>query len=160
MEVVLVLVLFSISAAAAQIGPRIVGGHTCGEHSQPWHVALYDMNRFYCSGTLLNRQWVLTAAHCKMPGPTYIRLGVSNMTISARGEQQRRGTAFVVHPKYNPTSKDNDIMMIRLSSSVDINDRVQPLSVANQCVAPGTQCLVTGWGTTTSPKGVALIPFI
>ncbi|XP_060113618.1 kallikrein-11-like [Heteronotia binoei] len=152
MEEVLLLLPLLISAAAAQVGPRIVGGKTCGEHSQPWHVALYDMNRFYCSGTLLNRRWILTAAHCRMPGPTYIRLGVTNMTITGFGEQQRRGTEFVVHPNYNPKDKDNDIMMIRLSQSVDINDSVQPLDVAYQCVAPGTQCLVTGWGTVTSPK--------
>ncbi|XP_054854864.1 kallikrein-14-like [Eublepharis macularius] len=147
-----VLALLFISAVAAQPGPRIVGGTTCIKNSQPWHVALYDSNRFYCSGTLLNRQWVLTAAHCKMPGTTYIRLGVTDMAASESNEQQRRAMTFVAHPNYDPVSKDNDIMMIKLSSLVDINDRVQPINVANECAAPGTRCLVTGWGTVTSPK--------
>ncbi|XP_048357595.1 trypsin-like [Sphaerodactylus townsendi] len=141
-----------VKTAAAQPESRVVGGSTCTEHSQPWHVALYDRNRFFCSGSLLNKQWVLTAAHCKMPGTTYIRLGLTNMTVTDRSEQQRRAIKLVVHPNYNPESKNNDIMLIKLSSVVDINDRVQPLSVANQCAAPGTQCLVTGWGTVTSPE--------
>lgn len=82
------------------------------------------------------------------------------MTYTERGEQQKTGAAFVVHPNYDPTTKNNDIMMIRLSSLVDINDKVQPLDVTSQCVAPGTQCLVTGWGTVTSPRGAALITSI
>ncbi|XP_053123542.1 trypsin-like [Hemicordylus capensis] len=146
------LVLLLASSVAAQIGTRIIGGFTCLRSSQPWQVAIYDSNRFYCSGSLLNRDWVVTAAHCKMPGYTYLRLGEHNMMLNEGTEQQKRAIRLIAHPNYDPVSKDNDIMLIKLSSSVAINDNVQPINLASQCVAPGTRCLVSGWGTTSSPR--------
>ncbi|XP_044290740.1 trypsin-like isoform X2 [Varanus komodoensis] len=146
------LLLLSVATVAAQEDSRIVGGFTCQKDFQPWQAAIYDMNRFYCSGSLLTRNWVVTAAHCKMAGATYVRLGEFNMMRAENTEQQKRAVQLVVHPDYDPVSKDNDIMLIKLSSFVDITDSVQPIKLASQCVLPGTRCLVTGWGTTTSSK--------
>ncbi|KAJ6650603.1 hypothetical protein lerEdw1_005727, partial [Lerista edwardsae] len=155
MEEVALLVLV-VSGAAAQLGSRITGGFTCAKNSHPWHVGIYDSNRFYCSGTLLSRNWVVTAAHCKTPGlpcsNIVVRLGEHNMARNEGMEQQRNVAKQIVHPNYDPGSKDNDIMLMKLSSSVDINDSAQPISLATQCAPPGTRCLVTGWGTITSPK--------
>uniref|UniRef100_A0A8C0JC83 Peptidase S1 domain-containing protein n=1 Tax=Chelonoidis abingdonii TaxID=106734 RepID=A0A8C0JC83_CHEAB len=43
---------------------RIIGGTECPESEHPWLVLLYYFDQHYCSGTLLNPTWVLTAAHC------------------------------------------------------------------------------------------------
>ncbi|XP_066494897.1 trypsin-like [Tiliqua scincoides] len=149
-EVTLLILL--VSGVTAQLGSRVIGGVTCPKNSQPWHVGIYDSNRFYCSGALLTKNWVVTAAHCRSAGNTFVRLGEHNMALNEGTEQQRKAAKFIVHPDYDPGSKDNDIMLIKLSSSVDINDSAQPISLGTQCAPPGTQCLVTGWGTVTSPK--------
>lgn len=47
---------------------RVVGGSDCEPHSQPWQAAILDMNKLYCGGVLVARQWVVTAAHCTTPG--------------------------------------------------------------------------------------------
>ncbi|XP_062996662.1 anionic trypsin-like [Elgaria multicarinata webbii] len=60
---------------------------------------------------------------------TYVRLGEFNMMRNEDTEQLKTAIRVVVHPNYNPVSKDNDIMLLRLSSSVDITDSVQPIDL-------------------------------
>ena len=49
---------------------KIVGGTNAGWGDAPWQVALSSsvssniVGRQFCGGTLINSDWVLTAAHC------------------------------------------------------------------------------------------------
>lgn len=43
---------------------RIVGGDQSVPHSWPYIVALYKDGYFHCGGTIINENWILSAAHC------------------------------------------------------------------------------------------------
>lgn len=43
---------------------RIVGGDRSVPHSWPFIVALYKNGLFHCGGTIINENWILSAAHC------------------------------------------------------------------------------------------------
>lgn len=49
--------------AVAENDFKIVGGYECEPHSQPWMVFLRTTSH-QCGGTLINQNWVLSAAHC------------------------------------------------------------------------------------------------
>ena len=43
---------------------RIVGGTLASDFAWPWQVYITSRGQFKCGGTLIDRQHVLTAAHC------------------------------------------------------------------------------------------------
>jgi len=46
------------------IGGKILGGAPVGGIQYPWMAAITFDGSHICSGTLVSRQWVMTAAHC------------------------------------------------------------------------------------------------
>ncbi|KAA0202995.1 hypothetical protein HAZT_HAZT010844 [Hyalella azteca] len=43
---------------------RISGGQEAWPHSYPWMVALFIDDAYFCGGSIIDDQWILTAAHC------------------------------------------------------------------------------------------------
>ena len=45
---------------------RIVGGEVASNRDWPWQIGLqkHDDDFIFCGGSLVNQEWVLTAAHC------------------------------------------------------------------------------------------------
>jgi len=65
---------------------KIVGGTVATPNSWPWQVALKNNGELVCGGTLLDQNWVLTAAHCERPF-TQVVLGEHNLYTSEGTEQ-------------------------------------------------------------------------
>ncbi|XP_038623398.1 kallikrein-13-like isoform X1 [Tachyglossus aculeatus] len=156
------------SAAASQEFPKILngsvaggqslpGGYTCAPHSQPWQAALMEGGTLRCGATVIHRLWVLTAAHCYRKNYTVL-LGKHNLTGEQEpGQQSRWVQRSVPHPSYqsSPThhNHDHDIMLLRLSRPIKFSNTIRPLALAtDNGLPPGTPCLVSGWGSTTSPE--------
>lgn len=66
--------------AAAPMDDRIVGGYECTPHSQPWQVSI-NIGYHYCGGSLINEQWIISAAHCwqKFVLPVVLMLSCLNV---------------------------------------------------------------------------------
>lgn len=43
---------------------RVVGGRPSQPAAWPWVVSVYRNGIFHCGGTILNSNWIITAAHC------------------------------------------------------------------------------------------------
>uniref|UniRef100_A0A8C5F2B4 Peptidase S1 domain-containing protein n=1 Tax=Gopherus evgoodei TaxID=1825980 RepID=A0A8C5F2B4_9SAUR len=135
---------------------RIVGGAPCTPHSMPWQAALFMGSQLNCGGTLIDRNWVVTAAHCHVQCSISVRLGEHNIRHLDWTEQLRLSEKTILHPGYNSASKDNDIMLIKLLTPANLNKNVQPLELPTSCPSPKEECVVSGWGTTKSPQCTAV----
>ncbi|XP_030826417.1 kallikrein-14-like [Camarhynchus parvulus] len=69
----------------------------------------------------------------------------------APGEQRRLSVRTFPYPGYNESSKDGDLMLLRLQVPAHLSRQVSPLPLARTCAAPGTTCQISGWGSVTSP---------
>uniref|UniRef100_A0A671S0M4 Peptidase S1 domain-containing protein n=1 Tax=Sinocyclocheilus anshuiensis TaxID=1608454 RepID=A0A671S0M4_9TELE len=147
------LSFFLIVCGQAPLNTHIVGGVDAFEGSWPWQVSLHSSNfgGHFCSGSLINSEWVLTAAHC-LPGVSasdlLVYLGKKTQQGVNTYEISRNVISIIVHPSYNSQTSDNDIALLRLSSSVTFNDYIKPVCLAaqNSAFPSGTSSWITGWG--------------
>lgn len=82
-----------------------------------------------------------------------MRLGEHSLGHLDWTEQIRRSGFSVTHPGYQGTLKshDHDLRLLRLGTPVLLTRSVQPLALPTTCAAAGTECHISGWGTTNRP---------
>ncbi|KAK7175088.1 hypothetical protein R3I93_002094 [Phoxinus phoxinus] len=141
----------------APLNTKIVGGQAATAGSWPWQVSIRSAKYegHFCGGSLINKDWVLSAAHCfqsSFLGTIEIYLGLQSQSGSNPYKEYRTVSRFINHPNYNNPPHDNDIALLQLSSSVTFSDYIRPvcLATAGSVFAAGTESWVTGWGVTQS----------
>uniref|UniRef100_A0A8D2D312 trypsin n=1 Tax=Sciurus vulgaris TaxID=55149 RepID=A0A8D2D312_SCIVU len=146
----IILLNFSLSVAFPTDGDddKIIGGYTCEKNSLPYQVSL-NVGYHTCGGSLINAQWVVSAAHCYNPR-MQVRLGEHDIDVIEGDEQFIDAAKFILHPNYNEDTLNNDIMLIKLNSPATISSRVSTVSLPKSSPSAGTQCLISGWGNTVS----------
>merc|ERR1711878_163610 len=127
---------------------RIVGGFEAQENQWPWQVALFIDNAWFCGGSIISENYVMTAAHCA-DGASYfdIMAGAHRVEITSYNGW--------THPGWNHNSLENDIALIELPSPMSFNEYIKPscMPMAGDPADVNEMVTCTGWGKPSDSAG-------
>jgi secreted trypsin-like serine protease len=128
---------------------RVIGGEDAIRGSWPWQILLMYNGRPSCGGSLVRKNWVVTAAHCisgreSVPSRFSIRVGEYDRGVTEGSEKDITVKRVVKHPGYNRPTISNDIALLELSQDVVFNDYVKPACLPERDIPVGSYCYITG----------------
>ncbi|XP_068233924.1 beta-fibrinogenase brevinase-like [Palaemon carinicauda] len=146
---------------------RIIGGVETGINEFPW-MALVKPPKGLCGGTLINENFVLTAAHCidksALPNNALPTVVLGEHRLSTQTESPytitMQAKAVWPHERYNldqgVSVKDFDIGLVELENPVSLTTTpfIAPACAPNPLKSyDDIPVTVTGWGYTSFPTG-------
>lgn len=134
-----------VSTQAQAFKTKIVGGEDAEKGQFPFIASLQDYGEHFCGGTLIKKNWVLTAAHCVAWGPpAKVFIGLHDQT--KKGEAEEFTPIKVIkHPQYDGRTVDFDFALIQLSGESTASPmELNQIEFAEEAI----DFITAGWGVT------------
>jgi secreted trypsin-like serine protease len=138
-------------SSASVVSPMIIGGTEAPNGKYPFvvFVELYTKKTVVdCGGTLIDKNSVLTAAHC-VANTTGAAVVVGRTDLRKKKGQVIGASRPFMHPRYNPKTFEYDAAVLKLRRAVK---SIKPIKLAttkqNNLETPGRKLTLAGWGIT------------
>ncbi|XP_053556826.1 coagulation factor XI [Bombina bombina] len=142
----------------ADLANRIVGGTNSSLGEWPWQVSMHlkfttTYKKHTCGGSIINNQWILTAAHCvsaplNNPSVWNIYAGIVKLSDITQSTPFYEVERIITHSLYNGAENGTDIALLKLKTAITFNEKQQAI-----CLPPNQTplqipktCWITGWG--------------
>ncbi|MGH0124117.1 UNVERIFIED_CONTAM: hypothetical protein FKN15_016130, partial [Acipenser sinensis] len=127
---------------------RIVGGKNSVEGGNPWQVSIKQRTFHFCGGSIINDEWVISAAHCfasyrkSRINELVVTVGEYKLHTTDSEEQQFGVVDYFIHPQFNVQNPVNyDVALVHLKGKIvfggEVSEILQevdlPLISAQQC---------------------------
>lgn len=169
-------------AGVGRVQQAIVGGSYAPELAYPWMVEIMRNDNYadptapkdfkhFCGGSLIARDWVLTAGHCVSQtlneggSPTEIlplepddfKLTIGEWYSLGNlqpGEQEIEIEEIFLHPDYQVVYEDgaavqpyHDVALLKLKEQAVLNEKARLIRLTSENDTPGTETWLAGWGS-------------
>ncbi|XP_003426198.1 mite allergen Der f 3-like [Nasonia vitripennis] len=138
------------------LNPRIVNGIDAKQGEIPFQVSLQRYGSHFCGGSVLNENYVVTAAHCLQGSPPDgISIVVGTLEYKKPG-QTREAVKITIHERFSPAnSYSNDVALIKINTPFKFNKLVQPVPLPDlhTKIATNSTAVVSGWGRLGGANG-------
>merc|ERR1712018_473535 len=106
-----------------------------------------------CGGTIVNKKFVITAAHCYNSMFTDLRVIVGEHNLCDgvnEGGKVIKVKKITLHPDYNSRTVDNDIAVLELAEDLTFTKKIKPACLPSSETKDysGSASTVSGWGGT------------
>ncbi|XP_071143993.1 hypodermin-A-like isoform X1 [Mytilus edulis] len=159
------VVIYIASTFAADTSVKIVNGEEANIEDHPWMVSIQARDNegstftHICGGAIIDRSWVLTAAHCV----AYTAYEAKNMRVVAGSSflsqmiQIKPLNKYYVHEKYYTAGGDSiepDLMLLQLKTPLEFGSTVNKIDLDTDIGKnyTGELCTISGWGATNATE--------
>ncbi|XP_076465413.1 trypsin-like [Babylonia areolata] len=128
------------------------------------HVIQDGVMYEWCAGTVIDERHVLSSARCfQLENVTYAvtdrQYGLSAKESETYG-QIRDVEDIIIHPSYNATNVLNDVVVLRLSSPLDLQSGISLVNLndGETCPEAYSMCTMAGWGFISDEGPLSDVP--
>lgn len=148
--IILIFLLKLIDESIGQLA-RIVGGRQADISEVPYQVSLQYNSDHTCGGSLISKDYILSAAHCVVGRDMTrfsVRMGSNFLT---NGGFLIPISAVIRHPSYKASKENYDFSLLRLKTPIkEFSATIKTISLpeANEAYKSDQKAVVSGWGAT------------
>lgn len=146
----------------------VISGTPSKPGAHPYMVSLYRRGlielkspdhyaRHFCGGALIDKRWIVTAAHCVNTYKAYevgVLFNATDLKMESVKDNRRQGSEIIIHEDYVPTytskpsKSNNDIALVKLKS---VFTGVNPITLNKKDISSYSYKATTmGWGYTST----------
>lgn len=143
------------------LSARIIGGEISLRDQHNYQVSLRRLKYFswspkpftenFCGGAILNKRWILSAAHCctrkQIPKLSEVLIGMGERQFS-QNSLMHRAENIIRHPNYDNSNQylKYDISLIKTNRDIVFNEHIKPIPLAKDWIDEKEPVTVAGWG--------------
>ncbi|EFN73594.1 Trypsin-4 [Camponotus floridanus] len=149
----LIIFCLTLIVSASCLESRIIGGISTTIDKYPYQVSLHYNGKLICGGSIISKQWILTAAHCVYGmNLSLFKVRVASSYHDEGGILITNISSIIPHEWYDEDTYDYDVALIKLITPLSLgrNAKIIILATPPINIKTGSKAIVSGWGKTST----------